>query len=40
MLGLLLILISKSWGGGGAVSPTFLSVGVVFILEVFSQASS
>ncbi len=34
---LLLILISKSWGG---VSPALLSAGAVFLLEVFSQASS
>jgi len=41
MLGLLLILISKSWGGGaGGVSPTLLSTGAIFLLEVFSQASS
>jgi hypothetical protein len=38
MLGLLLILISKSWGGEG--SPTLLSTGAVFLLEVFSHASS
>ncbi len=39
MLGLLLILISK-FGGGGGVSHAFLSAGAVFLLEVFSQASS
>jgi hypothetical protein len=38
MLGLLLILISKSWGGG--VSPALLFASAVFILEVFSQVSS
>jgi hypothetical protein len=39
VLGLLQILISKSWGGGG-VSPTFLSVGAIFLLEIFSHVSS
>jgi hypothetical protein len=38
MFGLLLILISKSWVGG--VSFALLFVGAVFLLEVFSQASS
>jgi hypothetical protein len=33
MLGLLLILISKSWGG---VSPSLLSASAIFLLEVFS----
>jgi len=33
MLGLLLILISKSWGG---VSLALLSTGAIFLLEVFS----
>jgi hypothetical protein len=37
MLGLLLIFISKSSGG---VSFAFLFAGAVFLLEVFSQASS
>jgi hypothetical protein len=37
MLGLLLILISKSWGG---VSLALLSTSAIFLLEVFSQASS
>ncbi len=34
MLGLLLILISKSWGG--EVSLALLSVGAIFLLEIFS----
>jgi len=37
MLGLLLILISKSWGG---FSLALFFAGVVFLLEVFSQVSS